>query len=59
MAVYVGDETRDIEAAKRAGFISIGVPWGYDSLRLIQKSCPDFIAETPRQLLSDISKEPA
>ena len=48
-ALYVGDEVRDIEGAKKAGVSSLSVSWGYDPLEKLQKSLPNFIATTPEQ----------
>ncbi len=49
--IYIGDETRDIEAAQKALITSIGVTWGYNSFNLLQEHAPDFLSETPSQLL--------
>jgi HAD superfamily hydrolase (TIGR01549 family) len=49
--IYIGDETRDIEAARMANFVSIGVTWGYNSLNLLQSSNPDLLTEESSQLL--------
>ena len=51
LMLYVGDEVRDIEAAQKARFTSIGVTWGYNSLKLLQESNPDFLSEEPSQIL--------
>jgi phosphoglycolate phosphatase len=48
----IGDETRDIEAAKRAGIKSIAVGWGYHSMKLLQAYRPDFAVETPEELIN-------
>lgn len=34
---YVGDEVRDVEAAKKAGVSSVAVTWGYNSEKLLKK----------------------
>ena len=49
---YIGDETRDIEAARKAGVKSIAVAWGYESGEVLAAAKPDFIVENPKQLLS-------
>lgn len=41
--VYVGDETRDIEAAHHAGLKSIAVAWGYNNLKALHNHKPDKI----------------
>ncbi len=50
-AYYVGDEDRDIEAAKKAGMKSISVTWGYNSEILLRENKPDFMVSTPGQLV--------
>lgn len=42
---YVGDETRDIEAAKVAGVKSIAVTYGMNTEEVLQKSEPDIITD--------------
>jgi phosphoglycolate phosphatase len=49
---FVGDETRDIEAAKKAGVKSIAVSWGYQTGAALQKEEPDYIFNYPDELLS-------
>lgn len=48
---YVGDEVRDIEAAKNAGVCSIGVSWGYTARDALLAANPDFLIDRPEQLL--------
>ena len=48
--LYVGDETRDIEAAKKEGIKVIAVTWGYNSHAILETFSPDFIAHTPEEL---------
>lgn len=50
---YVGDEGRDVEAAKRVGLKSVSVTWGYNSRELLASHHPHALADT-RQELSDI-----
>jgi phosphoglycolate phosphatase len=49
--IYVGDETRDIEAAKKTGVKSIAVAWGFNSKDLLLRENPDFLVEKPGELL--------
>ncbi len=37
-ALYVGDETRDIDACKKIGLDIIAVSWGFNSKELLQKT---------------------
>lgn len=50
--VYVGDEARDIVAARRVGVRCIAVTWGFNSLRLIKEATPDLIVSSPTELLN-------
>lgn len=45
--VYVGDEGRDIEAAKRVGVKSVAVTWGFNSAELLEKHQPFALISTP------------
>jgi phosphoglycolate phosphatase len=48
---YIGDETRDIEAAQSAGCKSIAVTWGFEEESLLKLSHPDFLIHQPSDLL--------
>ena len=52
--VYVGDETRDIEASKKAHIKVIGVSWGFNSEEALAKQNPDFLIRHPRELVEII-----
>ncbi|MBD2292277.1 HAD-IA family hydrolase [Anabaena sphaerica FACHB-251] len=49
--IYVGDETRDIEAAKKANIKVIAVTWGFNSPEALAKENPDFLIHHPSELL--------
>lgn len=52
--VMIGDELRDVEAARKVGVTSIGVTWGFNSARLLSEGNPDHVVsrlEELRQLL--------
>ena len=49
--VYVGDETRDIEASRAAGIPVIAVSWGLNRRDLLASLSPDQIADKPEDLL--------
>ncbi len=44
---YIGDETRDIEAATKAGIKSIAVTWGYNGPKILKAAKPDWIVNQP------------
>ena len=50
--VYVGDELRDLAAARRAGVGAVAVAWGYHSAELLATARPDFLAASPGELAS-------
>lgn len=48
--VYIGDENRDIEAAKHVGIRNIAVTWGFNTATLLKTHEPDAMADTPAEL---------
>ncbi|MCK5015309.1 MAG: HAD-IA family hydrolase [Candidatus Omnitrophica bacterium] len=48
--IYVGDETRDIKAAKKAGIRSAAVTWGYNSCKTLEAQNPDYLIHSPKEL---------
>lgn len=50
--IYIGDETRDIQAAKKASVASGVVTWGYNSKELLLKHNPDVVFDSPKEILS-------
>lgn len=48
--VYVGDEVRDIEAAREGKIRIISVTWGFNSKKVLQEHNPDFLIDKPSQL---------
>lgn len=49
---YIGDETRDVEAAKKLNLKTVAVTWGFESKELLKKSKPDKIITKPDDLLN-------
>lgn len=49
--LYVGDETRDIEAARRVGIQVIAVAWGFNSSQVLAEQHPDFLIHQPSELV--------
>jgi len=54
--VFVGDETRDIAAAKAVNLKIVAVSWGFTSEEVLKKYNPDFIASRPEELSEVISR---
>lgn len=48
---YVGDEGRDVEAAKRVGLCNVAVTWGYNSRPLLLSHHPQAIVDRPQELI--------
>jgi phosphoglycolate phosphatase len=49
---YVGDETRDVEAARALGMRAVAVTWGFSSSQLLAASKPDHLVAEPAELLA-------
>jgi phosphoglycolate phosphatase len=49
--LYVGDETRDIDAANRCKAFSVGVTWGFNSPEVLKAHQPDYLIDHPQQLV--------
>lgn len=54
-AIYIGDEIRDIEAAKKSNIQIISVTWGFHSKQALMQHQPDFLIETPQEILTAIA----
>lgn len=50
-AVYVGDEIRDIKAAREANVKVISVCWGFNTANALQKNNPDHLIHEPDELI--------
>jgi phosphoglycolate phosphatase len=47
---YVGDEIRDIDAARQAGIDIVSVTWGYNTLEALANAKPTFLVSTPQEM---------
>jgi HAD superfamily hydrolase (TIGR01509 family) len=54
--VYVGDEIRDIDAARKTGIKVIAVGWGFNSQEALAAHNPDFLIERPQELIEIMSQ---
>jgi phosphoglycolate phosphatase len=52
--VYVGDETRDVEAAHAAKVKVIAVTWGYNTARALENQRPDKLVDKPQELVDSV-----
>ena len=55
--LFVGDETRDIEACQRAGIRIAAVTWGYNSRRSLVAMKPDFVFDDPQELVALLARQ--
>ena len=49
--LYVGDEIRDIKAAKKAGIAMAAVTWGFNSAESLAAESPEHLITEPHELL--------
>lgn len=49
--VYIGDETRDIQAARFARVKIVSVTWGFNTVAVLKKRRPNYLIDNPEQLL--------
>jgi phosphoglycolate phosphatase len=53
---YVGDETRDIEAAKKSGVRAIAVTWGFNAPQVLAAHQPDYLIHHPLELIEVVQQ---
>jgi len=49
--IYVGDETRDVDASKQVGVLVAAVSWGFSSREALAAQEPAFLIDHPKQLI--------
>ncbi|CAA9332881.1 Phosphoglycolate phosphatase [uncultured Microcoleus sp.] len=49
--VYVGDEIRDIDAARKTGIKVIAVGWGFNSPQALAAQNPNYLIKHPQELI--------
>ena len=49
--LYIGDETRDVEACKKVGVPVVAVGWGFNSIKNLKDHNPDYFITNPKELL--------
>jgi len=49
-AVYIGDETRDMEASRQAGVCGLAVCWGANGREAMVSEGPEFCVDTPVEM---------
>lgn len=53
-AIAIGDETRDVESAKRVGLRTGAVTWGYANREALERFNPDVLFDTPEDILREV-----
>jgi phosphoglycolate phosphatase len=53
--IYVGDEIRDIEAARKAGIRIVSVTWGANTEAVLRAHAPDYVVTSPKELVQMFS----
>jgi phosphoglycolate phosphatase len=48
---YIGDTTGDIKEGREAGIKTVGVTWGWHSKEKMASAEPDYLFDTPQELL--------
>lgn len=51
---YIGDEVRDIRAARGANIRAVAVSWGYSNLKELTKHNPAALVTNPSQILNAV-----
>jgi phosphoglycolate phosphatase len=54
--VYIGDEVRDIEAARKSGIRILSVGWGFNHAPALKSHNPDEFADTPIELIKVLNR---
>ena len=54
--IYIGDSDVDVETAKNANLPCIAVTWGFRDKEVLQRLCPEYIIDSPKDILSIIER---
>ena len=57
--VYIGDEIRDIQAARKFQIATVAVSWGFNDKEVLLAQQPDHLVDKPNELISLFKSEPA
>ncbi len=53
--IYIGDEVRDITAARKAEIKIGSVTWGFNSKKVLSEHSPDFLFSSPEELCKNLA----
>ena len=57
--LYIGDELRDVEAAKKAGVTVAAVTWGFHTADLLRTGEPDYVVNDANELMGLVGLVPS
>jgi len=52
--LYIGDSDVDVYTGRAAGVKTVAVKWGYRSAEVLMEAKPDYIIESPKQIIKII-----
>ena len=52
--IYIGDETRDMEAARKSKVCAVAVCWGANEREAMKAEGPEFCVDTPLELVESV-----
>jgi len=52
---YIGDEARDVIAAKKNGLHSVAVTWGYNGTKILESQNPEKLVSSSKELIRALS----
>jgi phosphoglycolate phosphatase len=53
-AIYIADELRDIECCRKINMSIVSVSWGFDPIEILIEGKPDFIVNSPNEIIEII-----
>ena len=56
--VYLGDTGVDMQTARSAGMIAVGVTWGFRSAQELKAAGAEILIDHPNQLFDKVQLEP-
>ncbi len=54
--VYIGDEARDVDAARVIGAECVSVTWGMNSEKALYEAGPDIVCSTPEEIINYLKR---
>jgi phosphoglycolate phosphatase len=54
--LYIGDEVRDIEAAKKAGVDVAAVTWGFHAIEQLTREAPTYLWSSPGEIVPTLAR---